>query len=75
MNRDAWLEALAEATKPIEGFTTAELCILCGKSESVTRARLRKAIANGRVVHAGFRTSNGIDGREVKLPIYRFVKK
>lgn len=73
---DEWLSALQKiSTKNADGVSTREMCAASGHDLRWVRERLRAAIESGTAAMVGYRIEPAIDGRQAKIPVYRFRKK
>ena len=74
---DEWLAAVEEAQRQRRtpgAFSTPELADALGVCMETARAKLRIAIAQGRVKLVGREPRLFIDGRTCPIPVYRIVK-
>lgn len=68
---DEWLAELARlGARNDEGLTTNEIAEALGCHDRQARRYIRKAMAQG-WVRRGQRTVEGIDGRQMPVPVYR----
>ena len=81
INRDEWLGLLESLHKPDDdGATVVELTELVGLDpesnydKGLVRKWLKRELRSGRVVY-GFGHRPAIDGRRMKVPVYRVVRE
>ena len=67
------LDALrkAQTTEEVDGWASRDLCKIFGLGYRHTMIKLRVLVDSGAMEYAGQRTDTAIDGRLVKVPVYR----
>lgn len=56
-----------------DGVSAREVSDILGLSMETTRKRLRDALMEGRIEHAGYREERRIDGLRCRIPVYKFI--
>lgn len=75
MTVDKWLEALRESNVDSEGFSSRDLRREMGITEGTASKLLRRWSDRGMLVHAGYKYDTAIDGRTIRVPVYKPVRR